>query len=183
MTLHRELVTDLETDFLLDSDVDLSGTRAWATFSQDRVYRWSLGRNLNDQRVTRCLWIMLNPSTADALYPDPTVRRCIAFTRAWGLDIVEVVNLFALMSTDPKKLRTHPEPVGARNDDVIRVHVEHATLVVCAWGTPGSFLDREATVAAIVGHKAQCLGVNRDGSPKHPLYLRASSVLQPWRRA
>jgi len=32
-----------------------------------------------------CVFIMLNPSTADGDTDDPTIRRCVAFAKAWNL--------------------------------------------------------------------------------------------------
>lgn len=51
-----------------------------------------------------CVFAMLNPSTADAEMDDPTIRRCVAFAKAWGYDRMEVVNLFAWRATDPKEV-------------------------------------------------------------------------------
>ena len=45
-----------------------------AVFSKDRRFRYILRRKVGwDERV--CLFIMLNPSTADETHDDPTIRR------------------------------------------------------------------------------------------------------------
>ena len=79
-------------------------TLSEAVISQDERHRYSLTRRWGDgPRV--CCWIMLNPSTADATTDDPTIRRCIGFTHAWGYDALTVVNLYAWRATDPADLR------------------------------------------------------------------------------
>ncbi len=47
------------------------------------------------------VWVMLNPSTADHVHDDPTIRRCMGFARAWGYGGIAVVNLYAWRATDP----------------------------------------------------------------------------------
>ena len=152
---------------------------AGATFDEPaRVYRYSLhrmwgGGNLSCWRTV--LWIMLNPSTADEHKLDPTLRKCQAFTRAWGFDGFEVCNLFALRSTDPKALYRHPEPVGPLNDAAILTAAGRADRIVCGWGRHGKLHGRNRTVLGSLlraGHQPKRLGVlNVDGSPRHPLYL------------
>ena len=85
-----------------------------------RVYRYLLTRRWGT--VPAMVWIMLNPSTADAFAEDPTIRRCLIFAHREGCGGLTVVNLFALRSTDPKALTRHPDPVGPANDTFIRGH-------------------------------------------------------------
>ena len=82
-----------------------------AIFSGDRRYRYLLIRRVGTSQ-SRVLFIMLNPSAADEVRDDPTIRRCIGFARDWGFGLLEVVNLFALMSTNPKTLLDAEDPVG-----------------------------------------------------------------------
>ena len=80
-----------------------------AVFSEDRRYRYLLERRVGDS-PKRVLFIMLNPSKADEKYNDPTIRRCIGFAREWGFGLLHVVNLLALMSTDPRALLKADDP-------------------------------------------------------------------------
>ena len=114
-------------------------------------------------------WVMLNPSTADADTDDPTIRRCVGFAQTWGFGAIVVVNLFALRSTDPQRLRTHPDPIGPENDRFIWQATESSLLSVAAWGNHGSLRGDE--VAAMIP-RLQVLKMTGGGQPAHPLYLR-----------
>jgi hypothetical protein len=147
-----------------------------AKFSIDRVYRYSLHRIWNSTKP-RLAYVLLNPSTADETSDDATIKRCI--TRAFLLDFgaVEILNLFALRSTDPHNLLTAQDPIGPDNDAAILEGILRAKLVICGWGTPGSFRDRGPAVLHLIrtaGFIPHALKTNSDGSPSHPLYLKYS---------
>jgi hypothetical protein len=74
-----------------------------AVFDETGSYRYLLGREWEGTGEA-VGFIMLNPSTADAMTNDPTIRRCIGFARAWGYGSLWVGNLFAYRSRDPKRL-------------------------------------------------------------------------------
>ena len=155
------------------------GETATAAFSPDRRYRYSLTRTW-DPDWPPAVFVMLNPSTADAFQADPTIRRCLGFARAWHAGGIIVVNLFALRSPDPAVLRTDPDPVGPDNDTVIAHTLAGPTVgpVVAAWGTLGGLLGRDKTVRRILSAHCPellCLGVTRDGHPRHPLYVPAAT--------
>lgn len=155
---------------------------ASATFSPCRTYRYELTRDWH-AGPTRVTWIMCNPSTADAFTDDPTIRRCIGFTRTWdsGYGGLRVLNLFGLRSTNPARLYEHHDPVGPDNDAVIRAFIANVDgPVVAAWGAHGQHLGRGAAVAAMFADARVpllCLGVTRLKQPRHPLYLAADSEL------
>lgn len=79
--------------------------RATATFDDAGIYRFRLSRIWDETRSRRSCWVMLNPSTATEQTVDPTVERTLRFARAWGCGASEVVNVFALRSTDPAGIR------------------------------------------------------------------------------
>lgn len=149
-----------------------------ATFSHDRLYRYSLQRRWGDGPPA--VFIGLNPSTADEQNDDPTIRRCVRFARDWGCGALVMLNLYAWRATDPKGLLRTADPVGPGNDAAIRAIAGDAQLVVAAWGAwPGPDPDRPAAVSALVG-ELQALGVTKDGQPRHPLYMRTDCTPQPW---
>jgi hypothetical protein len=125
------------------------------------------------------LFVMLNPSTADALVDDPTIRRCIGFAQREGMGALEVVNVFAFKATDPKAMfGAGRDIVGPDNREHARWAVAQASRVVVAWGAHpvGS-----SPIPAVIAHANRwCLGVTKDGSPRHPLYVRADQPLIPW---
>jgi hypothetical protein len=146
--------------------------RFGATYSGCGLYRYHLWREWNggDRMI---LWIMLNPSTADHLgQNDPTIERCERRSAAWGFARMEVVNLFALRSTDPAALRRSSDPVGPGNDEVIEAAAARADMVLCAWGAQGGLRGRDRAIVPILQDRAMfCLGRTRSGAPAHPLYL------------
>jgi hypothetical protein len=173
------------TDFALEAPAGVEIQRD-AVISADLTYRYCLTRIVGDQPRTACM-VMLNPSTADALKDDNTIRRCIAFTRAWGCGTLLVANLFAFRSTDPRYLEITPDPVGRKNMDYLigaagRAH-ESGGPVVCAWGIHGAIRDQDQLVVKRMRElqiPLQCLGVTVDGFPRHPLYLTRETALQPY---
>ncbi len=128
---------------------------------------------------------MLNPSTATASADDPTIRRVVGFSRAWGFGSAEVVNLFALRAANPRLLVDSTDPVGPANDEAIAAAVSAADEVIAAWGNHGTIenpltgLPRDEEVLELMarGEPWHCLGTTRHRQPRHPLYMPADSNL------
>ena len=162
----------------------LDSARAGADFSDDGLYRYRLWRSWGSVEAPTCLWVMLNPSTADARADDPTITRCSRRARDWGYGGISVVNLFAYRATDPKLLRAVDDPIGPLNDAAITSEAAAAALIICAWGEHGKYRDRAAQVLRMLeGAKLYSLGRNRDGTPSHPLYIPYHEVPNPFPQA
>jgi hypothetical protein len=142
-------------------------------------YRYRLWRSFPEARGdARVLFVMLNPSTADGATDDPTLRRCLGFARRWGFARLDVCNLFAFRSTDPAALRTMRDPVGPRNDRILRAAAARAHLTIVAWGNGGQLHQRGAYVASslLAEIPLYCLGRTRGGEPRHPLYVAGATA-------
>jgi hypothetical protein len=147
--------------------------RRSAVFDASGHYRYRLTR-VWAAGLPRVAFVLLNPSTADHRRDDPTIRRCVGFARAWGYGSVEVVNLFAWRATRPRDLHRAREPVGSDNGRHLRAAVRRAERVVVAWGTHGAWRGRDRAALALLrrwGCAPLCLGLTRDGQPRHVLYL------------
>lgn len=147
----------------------------------DGDYRYLLWRRVGPG-AGRLLFVMLNPSTADASEDDPTIRRCIGFARRERFGWLDVVNLYALRATDPDQLWTVPDPIGPKCDEFISERARAAGCIVAAWGAtlgPGgrARIDR---VRRLLGPMVRCLGTTKDGSPRHPLYVRGDAPMAVW---
>src|ERR1700749_3282622 len=93
-----------------------------AVISDCKKYRYLLRRTWDERRI-RVLFIMLNPSTADAEIDDPTIKSCVRLCKENGFGSIEVVNLFGWRATDPKELLEVDDPVGPRNDCIIEAAI------------------------------------------------------------
>lgn len=150
-----------------------------AALSACQRYRYSLYRSWADGPFV--VFLMFNPSTADAQENDPTIRKCMGFSRTWGYPGMAVVNLFALRSTDPRALKSvsYQEAVGPENDASILTALATASELICAWGCSAHMktrLDRAKKVISMVRRTypsmpIRCLGRSADGTPRHPLML------------
>lgn len=166
-----------------------------AGFDDERIYRYTLLRRWSPGPM--CLWIMLNPSTADSVKLDPTLQRCLGFTLSWttgapwvrgddfdvharargeievsdGFGAMEVCNIYAFRSPHPEDLWATKDPVGPGNDAAIQVAAKRATLVIVGWGNNAK-PDRERQVAQLladIGVQPHTLQICKNGSPGHPL--------------
>jgi hypothetical protein len=168
---------------------DLTG---WARFSDDLTKRYRLGRSLTGEwfealpRSAIAVFLLLNPSKADAHRLDPTVKRTLSFGAALGASGVEVVNIFAHRATDPGQL--YGLPGGGRGDDSVNDSqiVEACTgahIVIAGWGVHGALDRRGDAVRALLvdrGISVHHLGLNTNGSPKHPLYIKGGTAPSVW---
>lgn len=153
-------------------------TEKSADFDATGLYRYGLVRRWAPGPIV--LWIMINPSTANAVKLDPTLLRCLGFTMRWepSLDAgwpaygaFEVANLYAFRSSNPDDLWKQHDPIGPENDAKILAAVKRATLVICGWGNDAQ-PDRERQIAQMLadnGVQPYCLALCKNGSPSHPL--------------
>ena len=159
-----------------------------ATFSKDRTYRYTLHRTW-DERKGVCLFLMLNPSTADENVLDATITRCLKFAGKWGYGGLAVGNLFSLRSTDSDGLLKVVDPVGPDNDLALHELVMGADQIIAAWGTFSKLKHilkpRIKAVKDILDFHGKCdkihaLQINKNGSPRHPLYTHGESKPIPY---
>lgn len=125
------------------------------------------------------MFIGLNPSTADETNDDPTIRRCISFSKAWGCDSFCMTNIFAFRATDPKVMIAEPEPVGIDNDATLIECARGASIIIAAWGVHGEHMNRGNAVASMLAG-LKCLGLTKEGYPRHPLYVRGDVIPQEY---
>lgn len=159
-----------------------------ADVSECGLFRYSLTREWFPA-LPPLGFVMLNPSTADAIADDPTIRRCVGFARQYGYGGIRVVNLFAFRATDPRALAAAARPVGSRNDEAIeRAAFEVIARnghMVAAWGAHarGAAQPRADYVVELCERIAPlyCLRKLHDGVPAHPLMLPYSCTIQPFR--
>ncbi len=150
-----------------------------AVISDDGLYRYRLDRWWGDG--ARVVWVMLNPSTADADEDDPTIRRVMRFSRDWGYDGCTVVNLYPLRATKPADLRRWLRrhviaPAMIENAKYVERLTVDAPLTIAAWGAhadPDDVLPPPQTWCH--------LGITpKTGQPRHPLFVPASTKPSPF---
>ena len=159
-------------------------------------YRYTLERHW-DRAQGHALFVLLNPSTADATQDDPTLRKGIGFAKRLGVGGVVFVNLFAWRATDPRELPPTEDAITGRDEHGRNLNDMHIIAqadrvrwmscgVILAWGggVPQKAIAHRDRPAAVLrqlqdlGVSLRCFGKNRDGSPKHPLYLRYGTPLE-----
>lgn len=149
-----------------------------AAFSDCRKYRYALWRHWGGS-PHYAMFVGLNPSTADELQDDPTVRRCIGYARDWGYGGMWMTNIFAYRATLPSDMKAFDEPVGPDNDWALKLLARNSGVVVAAWGTHGVHLDRANQVRKLLPN-LHYLRLTQDGHPAHPLYLPKTLKPLPW---
>lgn len=130
------------------------------------------------------LFIGCNPSTAMERVDDPTIRKELAIARREGFKSYIKCNICDYRATNPDALLLGDVlPRSDQNLNVIKGFAAIAEKIVVCWGAVHPTLHgfAQSTAQALKGYRLWCLGINTDGSPKHPLYLRADCPLELWK--
>lgn len=160
--------------------------REWRGLESGKHWRWfdaSDGAGKRWGEPLSCVFVMLNPSTADGDKDDPTIRRCVQFAKREGYDRMEVVNLFAHRATDPReiiRMTDKDEPYGPRNQSAVEHAAQSAGIIICAWGAHGAHLGQDQTVLGwLQGWEVplMALGFTSGKHPRHPLYVKGDQNL------
>ena len=166
------------------------GTQSTAVYSDCGRHRYLLSRRW-DGDAGIILFVMLNPSTATESRNDPTIGRCHRFAIRWNCGRkggYDICNLFSMITPDQKLLASTEDRLKQReNDRYIAEACRRASRLICAWGGSGSggFVQRRAseTVELISSEfkgPLECLDMNRNGAPTHPLYQPADTNPKIW---
>jgi hypothetical protein len=146
-----------------------------STHEIKKKYRYLLKCTWQEE-LERVTFVMLNPSVADSKICDPTLNRCVNFSKNWGYGGMNIVNLYAFIATDPKELFKCEEPVGIDNDKYIIQSVGESEKVIFAWGEQHQeLLNRANSVIKLLkDYKYYCIKKTKNGvHPRHPLYLKS----------
>ena len=169
----------------------LNSWQAEAALSSCGAYRWLLHRPIpssahSSERRRVLLFVGLNPSRADGLRDDPTLRRLQGFSHQWGYHHLVVLNLFARISPSPSLLCRCAEPIGAENDLILRSWFQQWAQqpkwdLWLGWGVGGGFMQRDVAVLKMLNDVSDQRGVlpppfvtglTQGGYPRHPLYFQ-----------
>lgn len=157
-----------------------------AIISACGTYRYRLERKLEGRGPT-VMFLMVNPSTADAETDDATIRKCAGFANRLSAHYMLVGNKFAYRATDIKALRGVADPVGPDNDKHLDDMLVDAEIVIAAWGSlnkiPETLRSRWKDVVRLADqhkHKLRTIGVCADGHPKHPLMVGYDAPIKVW---
>jgi hypothetical protein len=125
------------------------------------------------------MFIGLNPSTADETDNDPTIKSVCRIARHNGYGGVFMMNCFPFVSTDPKQMLLCPPKSEEWKINywwlwrVSRKCID----VVFAWGN--FKVVKEMNIVKEMCKlfpNAKALHVNKNGSPKHPLYCKSNTL-------
>lgn len=154
-----------------------------AILSEDGLYRFALCRAVPDPVLNGAvLFVMHNPSTADASRDDPTIRRCAHYAFDWGYGHLTVGNVNPTRATKPEDATMPPAEILAQNDEHLASLTIWADLVIAAWGAaaPLELTERAFKVITKI-RPMKVLKLTVAGQPRHPLYLRTSLQPVAWR--
>ncbi len=94
-----------------------------------------------------------------------------------------MMNCWAYISTDPEKLREHRwnELMCEWNDNMLTTTKAKCKDVVFAWGSFAIVKEtgRDKELSEMFPN-AMALFINKNGSPKHPLYCKSETKIIKW---
>ncbi len=148
-----------------------------AVLSADLKYRYQLSR-VWDESKPKILFIMCNPSSADAENDDRTTRKVIKYAKSWGYGGLFIGNLYGIRNVNPKEIKYTYNPEGEDNKKHVKQLLKLGTKVVYAWGN----YEKEPSWLRKLVDTPYCIDVSTKGVPKQPLRLSIDLSLKKFIR-
>ena len=150
--------------------------------SKCKRYRWVLDLYISDINKT-LIFIGLNPSLSDANFLDNTTKKIIKISDNYNYGKVRIINLFGLISKDPKILFLHKDPIGNINNKIIEESMKYWSLnfncnIWLGWGNNGVCLNRNKDVYSLI-KKYFYLKKNNFKNPSRPLLIKKTKFNNP----
>ena len=163
-------------------------------FSDCKSYRWSLDLKISSSKK-EIIFIGLNPSKTDQTILDNTTKKIIKICNKHKYGKIRLINLFGLVSTSPKLLQIHNDPIGFLNNSVIENNINYwSKSINCdlwiGWGNKGTLFGRDLQVYKIIkkyisfkkknfsrNTKPLLINKTKKKNPIHPLYCPDNSKL------
>lgn len=147
-----------------------------ATFSEGRKYRYALWR-IWDEKMPLVIFIGLNPPNANENQSDNTIRKVTSISRNNGFGGFYMMNLFPFVTKNPKMLK-HDQISEELNNEILITISSICTDIVFACGAFDIIIKTGRDKEFIEKFpNAKALFVNKNGSPKHPLYCKNDTQL------
>lgn len=157
-----------------------------AIISDCGLFRYELEFVIGDTGPVASV-LMVNPSKADGVIKDATVRKLDGFGARLGWSRYIVANKHAFRATDVNELKTAVDPVGPLNHGHLLSVMMRSDITVVAWGSlaklpPHLRNNWRAVVdmARSLNRPLYCWGVCADGHPKHPVMIGYDNQLVEW---
>ena len=145
-----------------------------AKLDAERTHRYYLYRIWNKE-LPLLAFIGLNPSTAAEEKNDPTINKIINITNFNGYGGFYMFNLFTIVSPDPKVLHKLVDDFGYNLSIIKSITMQLKMNIVFCWGNFETY-GRDQIMKELF-KDSYALGINKNGSPKHPLYLPTETKL------
>jgi hypothetical protein len=143
-----------------------------AVISPCGKYRYRLERRWGDGPALG--FLLLNPSTADAVDDDPTLTFCIGIAKALGFSALVIGNPFAWRNVERETLLQTDDPVGPDNELFLKKLAADCPTVIAGWGPwPESkvWLRNHVRASRLFFPELKALALTNSGAPRHPLYF------------
>jgi len=156
--------------------------RKTCDISSCRRYRWSLYLEIYDCS-REIIFVGLNPSLSDDQYTDNTTKKIINIAKNNNYGKIKIINLFGLISSSPKNLISHFDPIGNKNNHVINKSLKYwSKNIDCnlwiAWGNNGKYLNRNQYFLKTLKPYIRSKKILFD-KIRGPLHIKKTKTLNP----